>query len=63
MKLTNNQQWALINRFIEVKKKQGCKVIIKQSLPEKGVWIDDSFFSVKFLVKNINSAYNKNYEV
>lgn len=64
MKLTQEQQWELVNRFIEAKRKvKGETYFLKQSQPEIGVWTSEGFFSIKFLVETFNNKYKTTYEV
>lgn len=58
--MTLDQKWQLINRFILTKRKQkpNC-LVLKQSSPSMGVWIDDSFFSIHLLVETLNKMQNK----
>lgn len=63
MKLSLDQQWRLIDRFIETKRKQGAKQFVKQSLPSLGVWIDGQFFDIKILVETLNKLTATKYEV
>lgn len=55
IKLSQKMQWDLVNKFITVRRKIKPEAsIIKQSLPEIGVYVDDDFFPVSYLVEVTN---------
>jgi hypothetical protein len=59
LNLTDDHKWLLINKFITFKLKQKPNaLILKQSMPEIGVWIDDEYFSANLLIKEVLNAKN-----
>jgi hypothetical protein len=53
--IDTKQAWQLINQLIRVKRTErpGC-LVLKQSMPETGVWIDDSFYSIDHIINHVN---------
>lgn len=47
-------QWAIIEAFIKTKRGKNC-IIMRQHLPEAGVWIDVKFYSASYLISQFEA--------
>jgi len=59
---TKEQEQKILEGFAVYKAKQGSKIIVWESSPRQGYWIDKQFFSKEAILKPFIDKLNKSRE-